>query len=107
MRTKQTRTSPTKTTEVEVGLNALHPRSNVDRIYLPRDKGGKGLKEIEDTVGEAVIDLHQYVKGSEEKILIAARKVKDFNEEETVSEFKKRKKNERRERWKDKSLHGQ
>ena len=26
--------------------NALHPRSNVDRIYLPRDKGGKGLKQI-------------------------------------------------------------
>ena len=87
--------------------NAIHPRSNVDRIYLPRDKGGKGLKEIEDTVAEAVIDLHQYVKGSEEKILIAARKVNEINEEETVTEFKERKQNERRERWKDKTLHGQ
>ena len=87
--------------------NALHPRSNVDRIYLPRDKGGKGLKEIEDTVAEAVIDLHQYVNGSEEKILIAARKVREINEEETVTDFKMRKQNERRERWKDKTLHGQ
>ena len=86
--------------------NAFHLRSNVDRIYLPRDKGGKGLKEIEDTVAEAVIDLHQYVKGSEEKILIAARKVKEINEEEIVTEFKMRKQNERRESWKDKTLHG-
>ena len=55
----------------------------------------------------AAMDLHQYVKGSEAKILIAARKVKEINEEETVTEFKKRKQNERRERWKDKTLHGQ
>ena len=48
--------------------NALHPRSNVDRIYLPRDKGGKGLKEIEDTVAEALIDLNQYDNGSEDKL---------------------------------------
>ena len=47
---------------------------------------------------EAMIDLYQYVKGSEEKILIAARKVKVINEEETVTEFKMRKQNESRER---------
>ena len=80
------------TIKLSTSHNALHPRSNVDRIYLPRDKRGKGLKEIKDTVAEALIDLNQYVNGSEEKILIAARKVKEINLEETVTGFKKRKK---------------
>ena len=51
------------------------------------------MKEIEYTVAEALIDLNQYVNGNEEKILIATRKVKEINVEETVTGFKKRKQN--------------
>ena len=29
---------------------ALHPKSDVDRLYIPRKEGGKGLISIEDCV---------------------------------------------------------
>ena len=29
--------------------NGLHPRSNVDRLYVPRREGGRGLMSVEDT----------------------------------------------------------
>ena len=28
----------------------LHPRSDVDHLYVPRKKGGRGLKLVEDVV---------------------------------------------------------
>ena len=33
--------------------NALHPKSNVDRLYLPRKDGGRGFLGVEDTVSIA------------------------------------------------------
>ena len=30
--------------------NALHPRSNVDRLQIPRSERGRGLQSVEDTV---------------------------------------------------------
>ena len=35
-----------------VFYRAHHPRADVDRLYLPRRIGGRGLKSIEDTVVE-------------------------------------------------------
>ena len=63
------------------------------------------MKEIENKVEEALIDLNQSM--GVKKILIAARKVKQINEEEAVTGFKKREHNERRDRWEYITLHGQ
>ena len=30
--------------------NALHPKSNVDRLYIPRKEGGRGLQGVEEVV---------------------------------------------------------
>ena len=30
---------------------ALHPEGNVDRLYISRNEGGRGLFSIEDTIG--------------------------------------------------------
>ena len=43
---------------------ALDPKSDVDRLYIPRKKGGRGLISIEDTFELAVSGLEGYVHGS-------------------------------------------
>ena len=37
--------------------NALHPSSNVDRLYIPRSEGGRGILSVEDTVNLAKLGL--------------------------------------------------
>ena len=43
---------------------ALDPKSDVDRLYIPRKKGGRGLISIEDSFGLVVRGLEGYVLGS-------------------------------------------
>ena len=47
----------------------LYPRSNVDHLYLPRKKGGRGLKSVEDVVAEEKCSLYYYLGKSEEPLL--------------------------------------
>ena len=85
--------------------NAHHPKSNADRIYLPRKEGGRGLLNVEDTINITTLGLEEYVVLSDERILSATRNVEEVIE--TTQGFKKRKKNERKNSWKKKELHGQ
>ena len=85
---------------------ALHPKSDVDRLYLPRNEGGRGLQSTQDTIELAILGLDNYVRNSHEKLITAARE--DSNEDlETEEEFKQRKHSERKGRWCEKVLHGQ
>ena len=52
---------------------ALHAKSDVDRLYIPRKEGGRGLIFIEDCVELAIRGLEVYVHGSEERLIQAAR----------------------------------
>ena len=52
---------------------ALHPKSDVDRLYIPRKEGGRGLISIEDCVELAVRSLGMYAHGSEERLIQASR----------------------------------
>ena len=45
----------------------------VDRLYIPRKEGGRGLISIEDCVELAIRGLEVYVHGSEERLIQAAR----------------------------------
>ena len=74
--------------------NAHHPKSHVERIYIPRKEGGRGLLNVEDTVNTAILGLEEYVVDSNERILSAARNIEEVTE--TAKGFKKRKKNERK-----------
>ena len=42
--------------------NALHPKSNVDCLYIPRKEGGRGLQGVEKTVDLTNLGLENYVK---------------------------------------------
>ena len=52
---------------------ALHPKSDVDRLYIPRKESGRGLISIEDFVELAISGLEVHVHGSEERLIQAAR----------------------------------
>ena len=51
----------------------LHPKSDIDRLYIPRKDRGRGLIAVEDFVEFAVRGLEVYVNGSEEGLLQTAR----------------------------------
>ena len=41
---------------------ALHPKDNVDRLYVSRKEGGRGLANIEDTVVASIQRLEDYIE---------------------------------------------
>ena len=61
-----------KTRKVLNMYQALHPRSNVDRLYLPRSEGGKGLPSLEECVNAEKRSLGQYLKMNEDDWLRSA-----------------------------------
>ena len=50
----------------------LHPRSKVERLYLPRSKGGRGLVSTEDYVNDEREKFAPYAFSSNEKFIITA-----------------------------------
>ena len=90
--------------------DGFHPKSNVDRLYLSRSEGGRGLIGVQDNVETAILGLRNYVINSKERLLITTRTIEEDGDRETPSEYKKRKKNERKHKntkRTQKQLHGQ
>ena len=58
--------------------NALHPKSSVDPLYIPRKEDGRRLQGVNETVNVANLGLENYVKESREDFLTAVRSV-DIN----------------------------
>ena len=83
----------------------LHPKSDVDRLYIPRKEGGVGLISIEDCVELAIRGLEVYVHRNEEKLMQATRGDK-IDGSETASVLKRSKKEKRLEDWEEKVLLG-
>ena len=50
----------------------LHPRSCVDRLYIPRMDGGRGLVSVEDCVEEEKCNLAKYATHSKEALVKTA-----------------------------------
>ena len=57
-----------KTRKILTMNGALHPRSNVDRIYLKRNEGGRGLLSIEECVKSEEKGLYEYINDKNEII---------------------------------------
>ena len=62
-----------KTRKLLTIYGALHPKSDVDILYIPRKEGGRGLISIEDCVELAIRGLEVHVHASEERLIQAAR----------------------------------
>ena len=69
---------------------ALHPRSNVSRLYLPRREGGRGLISVEDARNTEERNIYVYISQSQEHLLKATWKRKNVDEIETPKEYKER-----------------
>ena len=62
-----------KTRKLFTIYEALHPKSDVDRLYSQSKKGRRGLISTEDCVELAIKGLEVYVHGSEERLIEKTR----------------------------------
>ena len=95
-----------KTRKLFTMYGALHPKSDVDRLYIPRKEGGRGLISIEDRVELPIRGLEVFVHRSGERLIQTARGDK-IDGLEAASVLKRSKKKKRLEDWQKKVLHGQ
>ena len=63
---------------------ALHPKSDVDRLYIKRKEGGRGLMSVECCVREEENSLGFYVANSEENLFKGVYAAETINTEDTV-----------------------
>ena len=77
---------------------ALHPRDDVDRLYVSRKEGGRGLASIEDTVVASIQRVGDYIEKHERGIITTIRVDTDntINERMTT----------RKQKWEGKQLYG-
>ena len=87
----------------------LHPKSNVDRLYVNRKEGGRGLISVEQCIREEENSLGSYTANSEENLIRGVLATEKTNTRETITsvEFKKQKGKELKEKWSEKQMHGQ
>ena len=62
-----------KTRKLLTIYGAFHPKSNVDRLYLPRAMGGRGLISCEGCITSEENNLGWYIKLSTESLLVQGR----------------------------------
>ena len=63
-----------KTRKLFTIYGALHPKAHIDRLYIPRKEGARGLISIEDCVELTVRGLEGYVHASEERLIQVVRR---------------------------------
>ena len=78
---------------------ALHPIDDVDRLYVPRKKGGRGLASIEDSVDTSIQRLEDYIEKHQRGLITAIRNNTDNTIDNRMTKTKKQK-------WEGKQLHG-
>ena len=58
-----------KTRKLLTMKGAFHRNSSVDRLYMKRQVGGRGLISVEECVKAEVLGLSEYVAGSKKRML--------------------------------------
>lgn len=93
-----------KTRKLMTMNRALHPKADVDRLYVSRDQGGRGMVSIEECVRIEECSLSDYIKrtGTNDDSVLD-----NFVKDKTSVGLKKEKMEERIKGWKEKALHGQ
>ena len=79
--------------------NTLHPRYNVDRLYVSRKERGRGLASIEDTVDASIQRFEDYIEKHEGGLIRAIRN----NTNNTIDN---RMIITRKQKWEEKQLYG-
>jgi hypothetical protein len=94
-----------KTRKTMTMNRALHPKADVDRLYLARGEGGRGMMSIEEVVRLEECSLSDYAKQREgprgDKVLEVFRK------EKSKVELRNEQREERKRKWNEKPVHSQ
>ena len=80
-------------------LKALRPRDNVDRLYVSRKGGGRGLASIKDRVDASIQRLEDYIEKYERRLITDIRKDTDNTMDNRMTITSKQK-------WGEKQLNG-
>ena len=95
-----------KTRKLFIMHGALHPKLDVDRLYILRKEEERGLMSLENFVDITIRGLEVYVHKSEERLIQTARGDKIDGLETTIV-LKRSKKEKRLADWEEKVPHGQ
>ena len=97
-----------KTRKLMTAHRTLHPQSDIDRLYLPRRIGRRGLLQIRQTVEEKEIrNLSEYISSSTENALKEVITEGLLTIEDTKMEYTRKEMRKSQEIWLNKALHGQ
>ena len=88
---------------------ALHPKSSIDRVYLSREMGGRGLISCEGCIRMEENNLGWYVRNSIEPLIEGVKAAETIECTDAVDkkEFKQRWMWGKKELWKNKRMYGQ
>ena len=78
---------------------ALHPRDVVDRLYVSRKEGRRGLASIEDSIDASIQRLEDYMQKDDEGLITIIRNDTDNTMDNKMTITRKQK-------WKGKQLYG-
>ena len=78
---------------------ALHPRDEVDRRYVSRKEGGRGLASIEDNVDASIRRLEDYMEKYDGGLITAIRNDTDNTMDKRMTITTKQK-------WEEKQFYG-
>ena len=79
---------------------ALHPRDDVDRLYVSRKGGGRGLASIEDSVDASIQRLKDYIQKHDGGLITTIRN-------DTNNTMDNRMTITREQKWEGKQIYGQ
>ena len=90
-------------------IKEFHPKSDIDRLYVPRSKGGRGVLGRKSCIMTEENSLGWYIKHQEETLLVAVRNNKTITTEDVVipTIYTKNESCRDYNYWKDKSMHDQ
>ena len=93
-----------KTRKMMTMHEVLHPKSDVDRVYLPKQRGGRRLISCEMCVKTEENNRAWYVRNLKERLMEVVRKTKILNSEgaKEKNEFKQDRQNAALNRWTEK-----
>ena len=77
---------------------ALHPRDDIDRLYVSRNEEGRGLASIEDSV-DASVQLEDYIEKHDGGLITAIINDTNNTMDNRITITKKQK-------WEEKQLYG-
>ena len=77
----------------------LHPRDDVNRLYVSRREGGRGLASIEDSVDTSILRLKDYIQKRGGRLITATRNNTNHTRTSGTTITRKQK-------WEEKQLNG-